>query len=592
VRNRKAEVGSEKSKGAGKRSLAVVFDFWREHKLWAVLLALGTVATTGISLAFPYILRFIVDGIKRGVAERELLRYVLLLVGFGMVRTIAEVVLPWNRGRINEKYQWLTRSRVFRKALDMGHSFTNRFPTGDVMERLDHDLEELSWFACSGIFRTLAAVFTVLFALGFMLSMNPLLTAITAVPVAAGVFIWLRLGPLVYTRYMKWRKLISEVNNQLEAGFTGIRLVKSYNMEARLARRLRRTLDERIDLSVDTARIQARIEVFYMAVAEVGLLLVLWVGGAFVVTGGLTLGQFVAFNAYVLMLVGPMFDIGNLFVSGRKAQGGSERVGEVERHRPEVTGPGSGRAPAPGVLRLEKVTFAYDKEPVLRDVTMEFPAGARVGVAGTVGSGKSTVFRLLFRLADPQQGRVLLDGTDIRQFDLDAYRALFGYAPQEATLFSDTLKNNVTFGRDVADAEVDHVVAMSQLERDLAGFPKGLEEVLGERGTRLSGGQQGRVAIARALAGGPKLLVFDDATSALDAETEKELVLRLNAELAGTTVIIVSHRLSILSACDFIYVLDRGEVKEQGTHAELLARRGLYWDLYERQLIKEELEAV
>ena len=154
--------GTEKmGKGTdGRRSLAVVIAFWREHKTLAVLLVLGTMATTAIGLAFPYILRFIVDGIKRGVTQQQLVRYVLLLTGFGLVRAIAEVILPWNRGRINEKYQWLTRSRVFRKALDMGHSFTNRFPTGDVMERLDHDLEELSWFACSGLFRTLAAVFT------------------------------------------------------------------------------------------------------------------------------------------------------------------------------------------------------------------------------------------------------------------------------------------------------------------------------------------------------------------------------------------------------------------------------------------------
>ena len=572
------------------RRLALVFDFWKRHPGWAVALVLGTALVTALSLAFPYLLRFIIDGIKRGVSERQLFRYVLLLVGFGFLRAVGEAVLPFNRARVNERFQWVTRNRIFRHALDLGHSFTNRFPTGDVMERLDHDLQELSWFVCSGMFRSVAAVFTVLFALGIMVSMNPLLTVVTVLPMGIGVVVWMKLGPLVYARYMKWRKLISVINNRIEAAFTGIRLVKGYNMEQRLGAYFRSTLDERVEAAVGTIRVESRIHVFYMAIAEIGLLLVLWAGGFLVVGEHLTLGEFVAFNAYVLMLVGPMFDIGNLFVSGRRAQGGSERVGEIGLHEPEVRSADRPAQPRTGVLELENVEFAYGDEPVLRDVSMKFPPDTRIGIAGTVGSGKSTVFRLLFRLADPQKGRVLLAGTDIRKFKLDEYRMLFGYAPQEATLFSDTLEDNIAFGRDVARVELDRVIDAARFRADMAGMNDGLKEMLGERGARLSGGQKERVAIARALVGRPRILVFDDATSALDAETEQELMNHLAGELGGSTVIIVSHRLSILSVCDHVYVLDKGEVKEEGTHQELLERRGLYWNLYERQLIKEELE--
>jgi ATP-binding cassette subfamily B protein len=572
------------------KRLALVIGFWKRHPGWAVALVLATALVTSFSLAFPYLLRFIIDGIKRGVSEQQLIRYVLLLVGFGFLRAVGEAVLPFNRARVNERFQWITRNRIFRYALDLGHSFTNKFPTGDVMERLDHDLQELSWFVCSGVFRSVAAVFMVLFALGIMVSMNPLLTVVTVLPMGIGVIVWMKLGPLVYTRYMKWRKLISVVNNRIEAAFSGIRLVKGYNMEQRLGMYFRSTLDERIEAAVGTIRVESRIHVFYMAIAEIGLLLVLWAGGFLVVGERLTLGEFVAFNAYVLMLVGPMFDIGNLFVSGRRAQGGSERVGEIGLHKPEVSSSDRPAQPRVGVLELENVEFAYGDEPVLRNVSMKFPPGARIGIAGTVGSGKSTIFRLLFRLVDPQQGRVLLADTDVRKFDLDEYRRLFGYAPQEATLFSDTLENNVAFGRDVAGVEMDRVIDAAQFRTDLAGMTDGLKEMLGERGARLSGGQKERVAIARALVGKPRILVFDDATSALDAETEQELMNHLAGELGGSTVIIVSHRLSILSACDHVYVLDKGEVKEEGTHQELLDRRGLYWNLYERQLIKDELE--
>jgi ATP-binding cassette subfamily B protein len=589
----KAEVRStngeiETQKGG---SLRIVFDFWRQRPGWSIALVIGTIVVTAISMVFPYLLRLIIDGIKRGTTQPQLVRFVLFLVGFGFLRVVGEVLLPFSRGRINELYQWKVRSEVFRRVLDMGHTFSAKFPTGDVMERLDHDMGELSWFACSGLFRFVAAGFTVLFALIIMVRMNPFLTLVTVLPIGLGVIVWTKLGPLVYSWFMKWRQKISEINNQLEAAFTGIRLVKSYSMEEKLGRRFRSTLNDRVGVAMGEARTEAKIGIMYTGIAEVGTLLVLWVGGVQVVHRSLTLGEFVAFNAYIMMLLGPMFDIGNLFVSGRRAQGAAERIESLKTHPPEVEPPASPKRPVPGELRLNHVSFAYGSRVVLGDAELVFAPGQKVGIAGTVGSGKSTIFRLLFRTADPQQGSVTLAGQDIRQLDLDAYRQLFGYAPQEATLFSDTVRGNIVFGREhVADEQLQGVVTGAELLTDVAGFSKGLDEVLGERGTRLSGGQKERVAIARALVGRPPVMVFDDATSALDAETEKELVNRMMNQLPGVTVIIVSHRLSVLSVCDWVYVLDAGKVKEQGKHEDLLASQGLYWKLYQRQLISEELE--
>jgi len=587
VRDEARMTNDEARKGG---SLKIVFDFWRRRPGWAVGLIAGTVVVTAISMVFPYLLRMIIDGIKRGTTQPELVKFVLFLVGFGFLRVVGEVLLPFSRGRINELYQWKVRSEVFRRVLDMGHTFSARFPTGDVMERLDHDMGELSWFACSGLFRFAAAAFTVLFALVIMVRMNLFLTLVTVLPIGLGVLVWTRLGPLVYSWFMKWRQKISEINNQLEAAFTGIRLVKSYGMEEKLGRRFRGTLDERVGVAMGEARTEARIGIMYTGIAEVATLVVLWVGGVQVVRAHLTLGEFVAFNAYILMLLGPMFDIGNLFVSGRRAQGAAERIESLKTHPSEVGLPVNPLPPVRGELRLNHASFAYGTRTVLDDAEMTFAPGRKIGIAGTVGSGKSTVFRLLFRTADPQQGSVTLSGQDIRRLDLESYRKLFGYAPQEATLFSDTVRGNIVFGREnVTDEQLRAVVAGAELADDVAGFPKGLDEMLGERGTRLSGGQKERVAIARALVGRPPVLVFDDATSALDAETEKELVNRMMTQLPGVTVIIVSHRLSVLSVCDWVYVLDAGKVMEQGTHEDLLARQGLYWKLYQRQLISEEL---
>jgi ABC-type multidrug transport system fused ATPase/permease subunit len=588
-----AEVRSQKAEGRTQKggSLRIVFDFWRQRPGWAIGLIAGTIVVTAVSIAFPYFLRLIVDGIKRGVTQPELVRFVLLLVGFGFLRVVGEVLLPFSRARTNELYQWNVRSAVFRRALDMGHTFSAKYPTGDVMERLDHDMGELSWFACSGLFRFAAAGLTVVFALIIMVRMNALLTLITVLPLGLAVLVWMRLGPLVYSWFMKWRQKISEINNQLEAAFTGIRLAKSYGMEERLGRKFRSTLDERVGVAMGEARTEAKIEIMYMGIAGAATLLVLWIGGVQVVNKSLTLGAFVAFNAYILMLIGPMFDIGNLFVAGRRAQGAAERIESLKTHEPEVAPPASPAQPVPGEIRLNHASFSYGTRAVLNDAEMVFAPGRKIGIAGTVGSGKSTVFRLLFRTGDPQQGSVTLSGQDIRELDLDAYRRIFGYAPQEATLFSDTVRGNIIFGREnVSEEQLAAAVAGAELSEDVAGFPKGLDEMLGERGTRLSGGQKERVAIARALVGRPPVMVFDDATSALDAETEKELVNRMINQLPGVTVIIVSHRLSVLSVCDWVYVLDAGRVKEQGKHEDLLARQGLYWKLYQRQLISEELE--
>ncbi|MGB9742515.1 MAG: ABC transporter ATP-binding protein [bacterium] len=570
--------------------LKLVGDFWQRHRLLALSLFLLTVLSGGLAIAFPYLLRLIVDGIKTEITGPKLVRYVLLLAGFGTLRAMMDVILPFIRGRTNEQFQWEVRSGVFRRMLEAGYAFTSRFPSGDVMERLDHDLQELSWFACSGIFRFVYAGLVVLFTLVMLLKMNLLLTLVVLVPVSLVVFGWLRAGPLIYQWFMKWREQIAETNNQLQAAFAGIRLVKGFVMENRLAARFGTTLDERVRVVVQETKVEARIQVFYMMIAELATLLILWVGGLLVIRKALTLGEFVAFNVYLLMLLPMMFDIGNLFVAGRRAGGAGERIQALITAEPEQKRAVLARRPFAGDLYLERVSSGYSATPVLKDISMVIKRGRRTGIAGTVGSGKSTVLRLILRLIEPQTGRILLNQEPVTEFELTAYRQLFGYAPQEPTLFSMTLRENITFGRQVSEEQLRQVVRLARLEQDIAGLKNGLEEMLGERGIGLSGGQKARVAIARAILKLPQYIILDDATSALDADTEQEFFDQLFTELSDRTFIIVSHRLKVLSACDYIYVLDRGELVEEGTPAELMAKRGLYYRLYQRQLLKEELE--
>jgi len=613
--------------------MKLLIQFWKRERPRLFGIVAFTAVSVAISLAFPYILRYIVDGIQAGLKNaasfkpRELLTYVGILLGFGVLRSVISVALPYTRGRSNELFAWKTRNLVFRRVLDMGHSFTNKFPSGDVMERLDHDLNDLSWFACSGVFRPVEAIFTLLFALILLLRMNWLLTVISVLPVSLAVFAWLKLGPLVIKWYREWRVKISETNNFLESSFSGIRLVKSYTMEERNARSLRRILNARIAAAVRSVRAEALIGIMWGGISELGILLVLGIGGVLVIRESLTLGQFVAFNAYILMLIGPMFDIGNFFVAGKRAQAAEERIRAMHEFPPDVDiDTGARKPPAHVEVFLTNVGFGYPTTPAalpaagappaddalpqrptapatqaLRDINMVLAPGTKIGIAGTVGSGKSTIMRLLLRIAEPSVGEVTLNGVPLREFEIQFLHDLFGYAPQEANLFSDTIQNNITLGREVPGADADarraatearlqEIVRIAQLESDVKDMPKGLQETIGERGLKLSGGQKGRVSIARALFNKPKILLLDDVTASLDAETEQQFIKDVVAYMQDATVLIVSHRLSILAACDIVFVMDRGRIVESGTHAELLEKRGAYWKLYERQLMREQLD--
>jgi ATP-binding cassette subfamily B multidrug efflux pump len=440
------------------------------------------------------------------------------------------------------------------------------------------------------------------------------------VPTVASFFVYVRIGPRVDKWWREWREKISETNNFLESSFSGIRLVKAYTMEERNAARLRRILNERIRSAVRGARLRAAFNSTYGTVAGLGSLAVLVLGGVFVIRGRLSIGEFVAFNAYVDMLVWPMIGIADMITWIWQTGVEERRIRELAEFAPDVRiNTGTRAASDFREVRMTRVGFSYtsvgnqgvkdsriqgpepvhsnpgildSSNPALQDIDIVLTPGARIGIAGTVGSGKSTIMRLLVRAAEPTSGEIAVDGIPQPEFETRSLRSLFGYAPQEAGLFSDTIRNNIVLGRTAPDTEerLREVVRIAQLEPELKAMAKGTEELIGERGLRLSGGQQGRVSIARALFDRPRILLLDDVTASLDAETEQQFIHDVVGYMQGATLVIVSHRLSILAACDIVYVLDQGRIVESGRHSDLLTRHGLYWKLYQRQLMQEALQ--
>jgi ATP-binding cassette subfamily B multidrug efflux pump len=617
--------------------MKLVLRFWRQDWKQFIGLTLLTLFYSAVAIAYPRIIGYIIDAIQHGLADpahfvlSTLRNLVLLLVLARVAGALAEDLRPLAYWLSAARFLWRTRNLVFRSVLDQGFTFTNRFPSGDVQERLDQDLTDVAQFSAGGIFWPMTSVLTMVFALIILIQMNWLLTLVTLVPTVASFFVYIRVGPSVDKWWREWREKMSETNSFLESSFSGIRLVKAYTMEERNAARLRKVLNERIRSAVRGARLRAAFNSTYTTVGGLGSLAVLVLGGLFVIRGKLTIGEFVAFNAYVDMLVWPMIGIADMITWIWQTGVEERRVRELTEFAPDVrTGAGSRSTPDFHEVRMARVRFSYapvveqgtrgsevqgiegpsargikveskdaDQQPAARpcppaleDIDIVLTPGARIGIAGTVGSGKSTIMRLLVRAAEPTSGEITVDGTPQPEFETQSLRSLFGYAPQEAGLFSDTIRNNIVLGRTAPDTEerLREVVRIAQLEPELKAMAKGPDELIGERGLRLSGGQQGRVSIARALFDRPRILLLDDVTASLDAETEQQFIRDVMGYMQGATLVIVSHRLSILAACDIVYVLDQGRIVESGRHSDLLARRGLYWKLYQRQLMEEALE--
>ncbi|MCX8014846.1 MAG: ABC transporter ATP-binding protein/permease [candidate division WOR-3 bacterium] len=578
----------------------LIIDFWKKNRRRLVFLIIATALGTLVSLSFPYILKLLIDGIKAQLQISRLLKYVAILFILGIVRSLVSVFLPFLRGRTNELFQWLTRSSVFKEILRKGVSFTNKFPSGDIIERLDQDLGELSWFACSGIFRPIEGIFTIIFALIILIKLNPLLTLISVLPISIAVFIWLKLGPLVYQWYRAWREAMSQTSEHIETTFSGIKLIKSYCVEQANSAKFRDILIDRIEKAIKVVKAEAKINIFFSGIAELGILLILWVGGMMVINQHLTLGDFVAFNAYILMLITPMFDIGNFFVAGRRAKAGEERIRALKEIKPDIEVKSACPIKITSFKKIEfcDVGFRYpnDKRMVLENINLTILPRMKIGIAGTVGSGKTTLIKLLLRICDPTQGVIYLDNIPYPEIDLESLRSLFGYAPQETALFSDTIYNNIVWGREnnlQMPIDINYLTGITHLAEDLKTFPDRLAQQIGERGLSLSGGQKQKVALARALYTGPDILILDDATSNLDADTEQAIIKNLTERqdnfLKQKTLIIISHRLTLLSICDIIYCLDKGRIIEKGAHQQLLMKKGLYWKLYQRQLLEKEL---
>lgn len=575
-----------------RREWAFLGRLWRQVIGWLVAIVLITTAGMAAKALVPLALAKAFDAMGRVPGAPELGAAALAYLGIGLAERVLTGSLVFLRAALNSRFEWLTRTRAFAALVRLGPGFLQRHRTGDLVTRLTDDVtEKFAWFACSGVFRAFAASATIVFAFVAMFRVDARLALITAAPLPLLALLHVRTSASVERRWESVQANLSGLNSALESCFTGIRVVKAYGRELGEEEVFALRARACAEAEVAAARRQALMDALYGQGWQVAVAAVLLAGGLQVMAGDMTIGTLVAFDAYAFLLAWPMIDIGAFLVRGRQASVSIGRLLEIEDAEPDVReAPAPALAPAGprGALAFEAVSVVLGVEDgareVLSDVSFDVRPGERVALVGAVGAGKSTLLRLPSRLLDPSRGRLLVDGLDAREWPIADLRRIVGFAPQEAALFSGTVADNVRFGRrEVDDAAIAWAVRVARLEKDLEQWRDGLRTTVGVRGVTVSGGQAQRIALARALAGQPRLLVLDDVTSALDAETEAALWAELATSLPGLTVLFATHRTATLQRADRIVVLEGGRIAETGRHDALVRTGGAYAELHARR---------
>ncbi|OYV73381.1 MAG: hypothetical protein B7Z72_02660, partial [Gemmatimonadetes bacterium 21-71-4] len=550
--------------------------------------------------AGPWFLRAAVDDF---VSRAPLVKIWLLVGAMLGVALVAGFFRFLMRELLNSVSRWLEydlRNDLFAKLETLDAAYFARMRTGDLMARLTNDLSAVRMAAGPAVMYLTNTVAGGTFALLFMLHIDVRLTLIALLPMILLPISMIWLGHAIHHRFEAVQEHFGRMTTMAQENVSGVRVVRAYRQEAPEAGRFAELGEEYLRKQMRLATLYGMMHPSFQMLAGLGSVVVLGLGGALAIRGTISVGAFVAFGLYLGMLTWPLIALGfviNLFQRGAASMG---RLLDILDAAPEVLSPLAPRAlpPAAAGRRLEfrRVGFHYPDANgapprwVLRDVSFTVPAGATVGIVGATGSGKSALLDLVPRLFDPQEGEILVDGVPLRELDIDAWRREIGYVPQESFLFSDSIGTNLAYG--AADASTrDWAASVAQLTSTIEALPERYDTMLGERGINLSGGQKQRAALARALARKPSMVLLDDALSAVDTQTEAEILRALRTTLAGRTALIASHRVSAIRDATFTIVLDEGRVVEQGTHDTLLAAGGRYWSLLNRQQLEESIES-
>lgn len=556
------------------------------------------VLANAFGILMPKLVGLAVDALERpDIARSDIVLYALAVLGAALLSGAARYGMRELLNGISRRVETDLRQRFFEHLLRLDASFYGATRTGDLMSRATNDAQAVRMAAGPAVMYLVNTTAMTALGLAFMIQIDLRLTGAALVPMLLLPPVALGFGRIIHRRFERIQDHLGQLSTLVQENLSGVRIVRAYVQERQQEREFEKLNSAYLDRNMALARTSGLFHPLLMLLTGLGMVIVLWFGGRQVIAGHISVGDFVAFGFYLNMLTWPMISLGwviNLFQRGAASMGRMNAIFAIE---PRVHSP---ERPVRlervrGEVEFRNVSFRYPgtERYVLKDVSFHIPAGGTVALVGPTGSGKSTTIALLARLYDPDEGEILLDGVPLDRLSLDDVRAAIGMVPQDAFVFSETIAENIALGLPPGEdheSAIREAAAIAQLDEAIAGFPAGFDTRLGERGVNLSGGQRQRTTLARAIARAPRILVLDDALSAVDTQTETRILEGLKRVMADRTAVIVSHRVTAVMAADIILVLDDGRIVEQGTHDELVAREGLYASLLRRQMLEDGLE--
>ena len=616
-------------------NLRPLFPYLRKYQSTYWIGALCVFCNNGVWILFPLVIRRAIDDLNRGVTQHKLVIYSMELLAVAGAKAIFQFLTRWILIGVSREIEFDLRNDLFAHLERLSYSFYQRTRTGDIMARATNDLNAVRMLLGPGIMYTANTIVFTAGALIFMLSISPKLTLFAFAPLPVFSIVVQYFGRRIHERFERIQAMFSDISARAQENFSGARLIRAYVQEEAEIELFERDNSEYIARSLKLVRLMGMLWPTLETLLGIAIVIVLFVGGREVLLHRITVGSFVAFNTYMVQLTWPIIALGwviNLFQRGTASMG---RIHNIMSEQPEIADDSASdgvilsgapaahfadwqsrdergvEGPLPeseisGDIEFRNLSFRYGRtlrspenlgvqtdEPVLRSINLHVPAGTSLAIVGPTGSGKSTLVSLIPRIYDAEPGSVLIDGRPIREFPLAVLRRNIGFVPQETFLFSDTIRANIAFGAATAtDEEVRRAAAAANIAAEIESFPEGYKTLVGERGLTLSGGQKQRTAIARAIIRNPRILILDDALASVDTQTEDRILNHLREIMKGRTTIFISHRVSTVRNADRIAVLHDGEIVEHGTHEELLDRNGYYTELYNKQLLEEELETV
>ncbi len=558
---------------------------YRKNVVLGILMLL---VVDGAQILIPMIIRKAIDRLATGfVGVEDLVFYALVIIMLALVIAIFRFFWRWFIIRTGRLIEERIRNELYHHILRLPARFFMRVKTGDLMAHATNDLDAVRMASSLGIVATTDIIIISTFSLIAMISISPLLTLYAMIPMPLLSFIVLRFGKLIHRRFEAVQRAFSVLTETVREYVSGIRVIKAFSQDKGAINEFAVINRDFVNTNMKLVRVFGLFHPLIMFFATLTTAITLLAGGKDVILNRITIGEFVAFNYYLGMMVWPMIAIGWATNIVQRGAASMKRIKRILNEPPEIVESGLTRK-IEGDIEFSNLSFSYNGEPVLKNISFTLRKGMKLGIMGRTGSGKSSLVLLIPRIYEPPAGTLFIDGTDVLEYSLIHLRRSIGYVPQDGFLFSTSIRENIAFGRE--DATLEEIIKVSKLAgiyEEIMEFPDGFDTIVGERGITLSGGQKQRIAIARALLIDPAILILDDALSQVDAETEALILANLREFMSQRTSIVISHRVSAVMDSDLILVLDNGEIVEAGTHEELLKLQGIYYDFYEMQRFEE-----